>query len=53
MDNASTKAYFPVPTVADSINNITAINNKTYGVWSASVADKMDITINSQFYKNH
>jgi len=53
MDNASTKAYYPVPTYQDSINNIIAANNKTYGVWSVSVADKMDITINAQFYKNH
>ncbi|HLG36181.1 MAG TPA: YceI family protein [Bacteroidia bacterium] len=53
MDNASTKPFFPVPTVADSIANITAANNKTYGVWSASVADKMEITVNCQFYKNH
>jgi polyisoprenoid-binding protein YceI len=59
MDNASTKTYFPgspsagTITLADSVNNIIAQNNKTYGVWSASVADKMDMTINMQFYKNH
>jgi hypothetical protein len=53
MDNASTKAYYPVPTAADAINNVTAANNKTYGVWSTSVADEMFITINCQFYKNH
>lgn len=53
MDNASTKAYYPVPTVADAANNLIAANNKTYGVWSVSVADQMDITINCQFYKNH
>jgi hypothetical protein len=53
MDNNSTKAYMPVPTVADSIANITAANNKTYGVWSASVADQMDLVLNAEFYKNH
>lgn len=53
MDQNSTKAYFPVPTVADSMNNIVAANNKTYGVWSSSVADDMEMTINAVFYKNH
>ncbi len=53
MDNNSTKVYFPVPTVTDSINNITAVNNKTYGVWSASVGDEMEILVNAVFYKNH
>lgn len=53
MDNASTKPYFPVPTAVDAVNNVIAQNNKTYGVWSASVADKMEITVNCQFYKNH
>jgi polyisoprenoid-binding protein YceI len=58
-DNASTKTYFPgspsagTITLADSVNNITAINNKTYGVWSTSVADEMEITINAVFQKNH
>jgi polyisoprenoid-binding protein YceI len=53
MDENSTKVYFPVPTVADSINNVTAVNNKTYGVWSTSVGDEMEITVNAVFYKNH
>ncbi len=54
MDNTSTVPYWPVPTVAEMItNSTTAANNKTYGVWSTSTADKMDITINALFYKNH
>jgi hypothetical protein len=53
MDQNSTKAFMPVPTVADSVANITAANNKTYGVWSTSTADQMDLTINAVFYKNH
>ena len=53
MDNNSTKQYVPVPTVTDSINNIAAANNKTYGVWSTSVGDEMELTINAVFYKNH
>ena len=53
MDVNSTKAFMPVPTVADSISNITAANNKTYGVWSASTADQMDLTLHAEFYKNH
>ena len=53
MDINSTKAYYPVPTVTDSINNIAASTNKTYGVWSTSVSDEMEITVNAVFYKNH
>jgi polyisoprenoid-binding protein YceI len=53
VDQNSTKAYYPVPTVSDSINNISAANNKTYGVWSTSVANEMEMTINAVFYKNH
>lgn len=53
MDINSTKAFMPVPTLADSVANITAANNKTFGVWSTSTADQMDLTINAVFYKNH
>ena len=53
VDQNSTKAYYPVPTVTDSINNISAANNKTYGVWSTSVSNEMEITVNAVFYKNH
>lgn len=38
---------------ADSIGNISAANNKTYGAWSKNVADEMSITMNMQFYKDH
>ncbi len=54
MDNASTKPYWPVPTVAEAITNTTtAANNKTYGVWSTSVSDEMEIVVNAVYYKNH
>lgn len=53
MDKTSTKAFYPVPAAADVAGNAIAVNNKTYGVWSASTADKMDITANIEFYKNH
>lgn len=54
MDNASTKAYAPVPTGADAVTNGTsAANNKTYGVWSKSIADEMSVTMNIQAYKKH
>ncbi len=53
MDINSTKAFMPVPTVADSVANITAANNTTYGVWSTSTADQIDLRINAVFYKNH
>jgi polyisoprenoid-binding protein YceI len=54
MDNASLVPYWPVPKVSEAITNTTtAANNKTYGVWSSSTADKMEITVNSVFYKNH
>lgn len=52
-DINSTKQYVPVPTVTDMANNIIAANNKTYGVWSTSVGDEMELTINMVFYKNH
>lgn len=53
VDRNSTKAYYPVPTVVDAANNIIAANNTTYGVWSSSVGDEMEITVNAVFYKNH
>ncbi len=48
MDNTSTKAWDPF-NPSDPLTQ----NNKTYGVWSTSVGDKMDITCNAVFYKNH
>jgi hypothetical protein len=54
MDNASTVPYWPVPKVSEALTNTTAAaNNKTYGVWSQSTADKMEIEVNAAFYKNH
>ncbi|MEO8148910.1 MAG: YceI family protein [Bacteroidia bacterium] len=48
MDNTSTKAW----DLFSPLDPLT-VNNKTYGVWSTSVADKMDITLNAVYYKNH
>jgi hypothetical protein len=48
MDNTSTKAWDPF-----YASDPLTVNNKTYGVYSTSVADQMDITINAEFYKNH
>lgn len=48
MDNTSTKAWDPF----DPTNPLT-VNNKTYGVWSTSVGDQMNLRVNSVFYKNH
>ncbi|HLG33396.1 MAG TPA: YceI family protein [Bacteroidia bacterium] len=53
IDNASTKPFFPVPTAADAVNNVIAQNNKTYGVWSISVGNEMEVWVNAVFYKNH
>jgi hypothetical protein len=54
MDNASTVPYWPVPKASEAITNgTTAANNKTYGVWSTSTADEMEIVVNAVFYKNH
>ena len=54
IDKNSTVPYWPVPKASEVISNsTTAANNTTYGVWSASVADQMDITVNAVFYKNH
>lgn len=53
MDTQSTVQFVPVPTLADQVGNVTAANNKTYGVWTTNVADEMSFTFNAQFYKNH
>lgn len=53
MDTASTIQYVPVPAQIDLPGNTVAANNKTYGVWTTNIADKMDFNINLQFYKNH
>lgn len=47
-DISMTKAYdqyFP--------NDPATMNNKTWGNWSTSVADQMDITVNVEMYQNH
>ncbi len=49
MDQNSTTAYFPFYPG----NATSTANNTTYGVWSTSVADQMDITINVEMYKKH
>jgi polyisoprenoid-binding protein YceI len=53
MDTNSTIQYVPVPAVTDLAGNVIAANNTTYGVWTTNVADKMELTVNLQFYKNH
>jgi|GEM_PF-6920939 hypothetical protein len=53
MDTNSTIQYLPVPALVDLPGNGVAANNKTYGVWTTNVADRMDFTLNMQFYKNH
>ncbi|MBL0105469.1 MAG: YceI family protein [Bacteroidetes bacterium] len=54
MDNASTVPYWPVPKASEMVTNAgAAANNKTYGVWSISCSDEMEMTINAVFYKNH
>lgn len=53
MDTQSTVQFVPVPSLADQVGNVTAANNKTYGVWTTNVADEMSFTFNAQFYKNH
>ncbi len=53
MDTQSKVQWVPVPALADQTGNLTAANNKTYGVWTTNVADEMNLTINTQFYKNH
>lgn len=54
MDKNSTKVYFPFPKASEQANSDAAfLVNKTYGVWSQSVADQMIIEVNHVFYKNH
>lgn len=53
MDTASTIQYIPVPAQIDLPGNTVAANNTTYGVWTTNIADRMDFTLNMQFYKNH
>jgi hypothetical protein len=53
MDVKSTVQWVPVPKLSDQVGNLTAANNKTYGVWTTNIADEMNFSFNSQFYKNH
>lgn len=53
MDVQSVVQWVPVPSLADQTGNISAANNKTYGVWTTNVADEMSFNFNAQFYKNH
>ncbi len=54
MDINATVPYWPVPKASEAITNTTtAANNKTYGAWSTSTADEMEIVVNAVFYKNH
>lgn len=53
IDTQSTVQWVPVPSLADQTGNISAANNKTYGVWTTNVADEMSFNFNMQFYKDH
>jgi polyisoprenoid-binding protein YceI len=53
MDVNSVIQWTPVPNLADQTGNISAANNKTYGVWTTNIADTMNFNLNAQFYKNH
>lgn len=54
MDKTATKMYFPFPKASEKANSdLGFANNKTYGVWSGSVADEMIVECNHVFYKNH
>lgn len=52
-DKASTVAYNPFPKKSQEAANVAAANNKTYGVWSTSVSDKIDVKCNIEMYKKH
>jgi len=52
-DKNSTKQYIPFPKKADLAGNTAAGTNKTYGVYSLSTGDEVDITVNIEMYKNH
>lgn len=53
VDKNSTKQFVVVPNKADEKNNALALQNKTYGVYSKSTADEMNVTVNIEMYKNH
>jgi polyisoprenoid-binding protein YceI len=53
MDKTSTKQYIPFPKKADLAGNTIAANNKTYGVYSLSTGDEVDVRVNIEMYKNH
>lgn len=53
IDINSTRQYVPVPKVADIAGNIIAASNKTYGVYSRSIADEVTVITNMQLYKLH
>lgn len=53
IDTLSTIQWVPVPALADQAGNLSAVNNKTYGVWTTNVANEMSLSFNAQFYKNH
>jgi len=53
MDTTSTIQWVPIPSPADQVGNVIAVNNKTYGVWTKVVGDEMSVTLNMQFYKDH
>ncbi len=54
MDEDSTVPFWPVPKASEAITNAgAAATNKTYGVFSHSVADEMEIVVNAVYYKNH
>jgi polyisoprenoid-binding protein YceI len=53
VDKNSTKQWIENPKNADKANNAAAANNKTYGVYSLSTADEVDVVVNIEMYKNH
>jgi polyisoprenoid-binding protein YceI len=52
-DPKSTKQYIPFPKNADKAGNTAAAGNTTYGVYSLSVGDEVDVVVNIEMYKNH
>ena len=53
MDTSSTIQWVPVPSQADATGNQIAGNNKTFGVWTSVLGNKINVTFNMQFYKDH
>ena len=53
IDINSTRQYVPVPKVSDIAGNVIAASNKTYGVYSRSIADEVTVTTNMQLFKIH